>query len=115
MSDERNTRLAEAFSRHRFDEVYEFLADDVKWNNVGGDQYAGRQAVIDACRGSAAYLSGVTTTFARVRVVGDAERAVVDVVATYSGEGAQSVVSSCDIYEFAGDRITEITSYTVEL
>ncbi len=43
-------------------------------------------------------------------------QAVVDPVARCTGaDGATSVVSSCDVYEFTGGSLTTVTSYAVEL
>ena len=44
------------------------------------------------------------------------DAAAVDVVARYvAADGHVSVVSSCDIYEFADGKLAAITSYAVEL
>ena len=34
-----STDIAEAFSRHEFQATFEHLADDVEWNNVGGQRH----------------------------------------------------------------------------
>ncbi len=39
-----------------------------------------------------------------------------DTITRYTGaDGATGTVSSCDVYEFAEDRLTAIRSYAVEL
>jgi hypothetical protein len=108
-------QIAEAFSRHRFTETYVFLDADVRWNNVNGPQVAGRDAVIETCRRSAEWLTGVTTTFTRFRLISGGDTVVVDSEAVYAGPGGVSRVASCDIYDFAGSVLTAITSYTMEL
>ncbi|HEV7656453.1 MAG TPA: nuclear transport factor 2 family protein [Mycobacteriales bacterium] len=108
-------QIAEAFSRHRFEETYEFLAEDVRWDNLNGPQLAGRDAVIAACRHSAEYLATATTTFSRFRAVVGADTVVVDSEATYAGADGAARVASCDLYDFAAGRLAAITSYTVEL
>lgn len=109
-------QIAEAFSGHRFDRTFPYLADDVRWSLVGAEPLDGRAAVIAACEQSAAELSGVTTTFEPFKVVVGEGSVVVESVGRYvDDEGAESVVASCDVYDFAGDRLTAVTSYTVEL
>ena len=109
---------AEAFSGHRFRDAYAALSPDVRWTAVGEGVVTGRQSVVDACEATLTELATTTTTFSRFVVVADADgrTAAVDVVARYVGaDGTESVVSSCDIYEFAAGQVTTITSYAVEL
>ena len=107
---------AEAFSGHRFREVYGALAPDVRWTSVGQGTITGRQGVIDACEATLAALVATTTEFTRFVVVADDVAAAVDVVGRYvDADGGVSVVSSCDVYEFTGGLLTTLTSYAVEL
>jgi ketosteroid isomerase-like protein len=109
-------RIAESFSGHRFREVYDALADDVRWTLVGADTVVGRHAVVDVCEGTLAALAAGTSEFLRFVTVAEDEAAAVDVLARYvDGDGAVSLVSSCDVYEFTDGALTAITSYTVEL
>jgi ketosteroid isomerase-like protein len=112
------TRVAEAFSRHRFADVYDRLSRQVQWISPGGETLTGKEAVIAACDSSSAELSQLARTeFSRFVAVGDDRVAAVDAVGHYvSHDGTTSVVSSADIYEFDADGlITTITSYAVEL
>ena len=111
-------QTAEAFSSHRFPEVYDRLADDVRWVLPGQATIQGRTGVIAACEAAAgefAQLAGTDTL--RFLSVADDGTAAVDATTRYrSPDGSASVVSSADIYEFdeRGLLIT-ITSYAVEL
>jgi ketosteroid isomerase-like protein len=108
--------VAEAFSAHRFAEAYPALADDVRWDLVGQDTLVGRQSVVDACEGTLAALAGGTATVERCVVAGDGDVVAVDTVTRYAGaDGSAGRVSSCDVYEFTGGRLTTIRSYTVEV
>lgn len=109
--------IAQAFSQHRFEETVPHLSDDVRWNLVGGEQIRGKDAVLAECRNSAAYLSGVLTHFRRFRAVAGESRVVVESETEYldKSDDSLSVVASCDIYAFKGERLCGITSYTVEL
>jgi SnoaL-like domain len=109
-------QIAEAFSGHRFTEVYPHLADDVRWTLVGDRTFAGKAAVTAMCEESAAYLATVTTGFSRFKVVVGEDSVVVDSRASYAdSDGSVSSIASCDIYEFVDGSLSEITSYTVEL
>ncbi|MCO1658546.1 nuclear transport factor 2 family protein [Pseudonocardia humida] len=114
MSTIRDT--AEAFSAHRFEDVFGHLADDARWVLVGQTTVEGRDAIVALCRDAAEGFAASTTTFDRFRVVAGVDAVAVDVVARYSDPtGRTSVVSSCDIYEFDGEALRTITSYAVEL
>ena len=93
-------QLAEAFSGHRFREVYPALAPDVRWTSVGDGTLTGPEAVVDACEATLGELASGTAEFERFVVIAD---------------GATSVVSSCDNFAFRDGAISSITSYTVEL
>jgi len=107
--------LAEAFSRHRFAEVYPHLAEDVRWDLIGDRQVVGRAEVVATCEQTAGYLATATTDFRRFRVVTGGDSVVVDSEAEYVDEDGSTVVASCDLYDFAGGRLTAIRSYTVQL
>lgn len=109
---------AEAFSSHRFTEVYDRLADTVRWVVPGRAPIEGKPDVVAACESAAAefrQLSG--TDVLRLVSVAEDRLAAVDAVVRYrSRDRGVSVVSSADIYEFDADGfLTTITSYAVEL
>jgi hypothetical protein len=108
-------QIAEAFSRHRFDEAYPYLHEDVRWILVGDREVVGRDAVVATCTQSAAYLAGVAPAFRRVKVVASDRCVVVDCEVDYAEGGGTSRVASCDLYDFTDGRLTMITSYTVQL
>jgi limonene-1,2-epoxide hydrolase len=111
-----NEQLALAFSTHKFDPVFERLAQGVTWDLIGGRTHTGKDAVVAVCRESADYLSDISTTFDSVRTIATDTSVVVDSRASYTeDDGSISRVASCDIYDFEGELLTAITSYTVEL
>jgi ketosteroid isomerase-like protein len=110
--------IAEAFSGHRFAEVYEHLATDVEWVLPGQGGISGKDDVVAACEASAADMAQLASSeFSRFVCVASDRLAAVDAVGRYVGkDGTVTVVSSADIYEFDADgRVTTITSYAVEL
>jgi hypothetical protein len=108
--------IAEAFSRHRFEETYPHMPDDIEWTLVGGRAISGKANVIDACEESAKELADVRTTFERFRVVTAADCVVIDSQAQYIDAGHESSqVASCDIHDLIEGKLTAITSYNIEL
>jgi hypothetical protein len=96
---------------------YVYRAVDQHGQVIVGDRVVvGRDAVRAVCDESAGWLATVSTTFTKFDpLVGDGF-VVADTTAEYvSGSGDRSVVASCDVYRFVGDRLTGITSYTVEI
>ena len=58
--------------------------------------------------------SGLQASIEKMREAGVGEAAI-DTFAHYSSPAGVTSVASCDIYEFAGEEITAITSYAVEV
>ena len=113
-----NRQVAEAFSGHRFHEVRDRLAPEVRWVLPGRAPIEGKEAVLAACEATAVHLAGLASTdFTRFVSVADGDGAAVDAVARYvDHDGTVSVVSSADVYELdEAGRVTTVTSYAVEL
>jgi ketosteroid isomerase-like protein len=107
--------VGRAFSEHRFDDALGHLARDVRWTIVGYTVLEGADAVRQTCMQTAASLQDTTTTYDRCVVAAGGDVVAVDTFVHYSGPGGETSVASCDIYEFAGEKITAITSYAVEV
>ena len=111
-----NEEIARAISAHRFDLAYPYLEDDVTWTLVGHGRLGSREAFIGACEATVAELNGVSTEFHQFRVLAGEEWVVIDSVAAYGAVDAPTTtVASCDIYRFRDGRVTELTSYNIEL
>jgi ketosteroid isomerase-like protein len=108
--------IARAFSSHDFEAAYPYFTEDVAWILVGEQSpVLGKEAVVDLCRRSAADLEQVSTSFLRFRVVSAEDCVIVESLAEYDAPDGKSVVASCDLYDFDGGLVTEITSYNIEL
>ncbi len=107
--------IARAFSGHRFDETVDFIAPDAVWHLVGQTRLEGREAIVAACGETTEETADTQTSWLRFVSTGAGSVVAVDAIGRYSGPQGVSVVSSCDIYEFAAGKITAITSYAVEL
>ena len=109
-------QIAEAFCRHRFAVTYPHMADEIKWNIVGGEELVGREAVIARCEESAKYLETVSTTMTKLNIHRAETFVVVEGAAQFlDQENQTSSVASCDVFQFSDGRLVEITSYNIEL
>ena len=82
---------------------------------MGGKPRLDRDEVLELLRGTKENLRELQSTFLEQRVVDGGDTVVVDSVIEYlSADGEKSVVSSCDLYEFEGGRVTHIRSYAGE-
>ena len=104
-----------AFSEHRFDDVFPYLARDVRWTVVGYMVLEGADAVVRTCRDTTESLKGTTTTRDRCVTVVAGGVVAVDSVDRYSAPDGVTAVARCNIFEFTGNRIASITSYAVEV
>jgi ketosteroid isomerase-like protein len=114
--DTKIAEIASNFSRHRFDQTYRFMQDDIEWTQVGGTHARGKDAVVSVCEESAKHLAQVTTTFHHFRVIEADDCVVIDTRAEYvDKQDGSSSVASCDIFDFSNGKLAGVTSYTVEL
>lgn len=82
-----------------------------RWNDDRGTS-----AVIEICEGTLRELADTTTEFLSFVVIDGSDTVAVDAVGRYvDATGAATAVSSCDIFEFRGGLVHQITSYTVEI
>ena len=107
--------VAEAFSSHRFEDAFPYLAEGVVWLLPGAEGLEGRDAVVAACRSTAADLADTPIQVDRFVVVDGGDVVAVDTVTRYGDGDEISTVASCDIYEYRDGLIVRITSYTVEV
>ncbi|WP_396928842.1 nuclear transport factor 2 family protein [Mycolicibacterium sp.] len=107
--------VARAFAQHRFDEALPHLGRDVVWTIVGYSVLEGADAVATTCRDTAGGLAATVATWDRCLTVEQDDTVVVEVLGRYQRQDGVTIVSSCHICQFAGDEITSITSYGVEV
>jgi len=107
--------IAQKFSEHQFTEVYEHMSDDIVWENIGGETYTGKQAIVAVCDQALDYFAGIETTMHKLTARAGEDFVVVETNASYIDDNETSLVASCDIYAFKGDKLVGITSYNVEL
>ena len=109
-------QIAEAFCSHKFVVTYPYMADDIKWNIVGREELIGREAVIDRCDKSAKFLETVSPTITKLKINRAETFVVVEGAAQFPDQENQtSSVASCDVFQFSGERLVEITSHVIQL
>jgi hypothetical protein len=109
-------QIAEAFCSYRFAVTYPYMADEIKWNIVGKDEFVGREAVIARCAAAAKFLETVSPTITKLKINRAKTCVVVEGAAQFQDQEDQtSSVASCDVFEFSDERLVEITSYVIEL
>jgi hypothetical protein len=92
------------------------MADDIKWTIVGREALIGPEAVIDRCDKSAKFLEAVSATITKLDIHHAETFVVVEGAAQFQDqENKISSVASCDIFQFSGERLVEITSYVIDL
>jgi len=107
--------VAEAFSGHRFNETYPYLAEDVVWVARGGSTTVGRDAVIATCEAASVELATMSIDFSTFRTVDGGDTVAVETVGRYVDPDGTSYVASCDLYTFVDGRLARIVSYAVDL
>ena len=96
------TEIAEAFSRHEFEETYQHMLEDFDRQLVGEKHIRGRGSVVAACEETRKSLISVRTTFSKFRVITAERSVVIDSRAEYvDAEGEFSHVASCDMFYFS--------------
>src|SRR4029079_8112467 len=107
-------QIAKAFCSYRFAETYPYMADDIKWNIVGRQELTGRDAVIAQCAAATKFLETVTATITKLKINRAETFVVVEGAAQFQAQENQiTSVASCDVFQFSGQRLVEITSYVV--
>ncbi len=109
-------QIAEAFCSYKFVETYPYMADAIKWNIVGREDFIGREAVIARCTAAAKFLETVTATITKLKINRAETFVVVEGAAQFQDQANKtSGVASCDVLQFSEGRLVEITSYVIHL
>jgi hypothetical protein len=109
--------IASNFSLGKFAEVYDDMADNIRWEIVGQQTLEGKENVKAHCQNIAAYFRSVTTDFnIHQTVQADGKVAIIG-LGEFTREGITiSKISACDIYQFDSEnKIRSISSYCIEV
>lgn len=108
--------IAELFSSGQFDKVYQFLSDDVVWDVVGENSFAGKKTVIKNCEQTSAYFKSVSANFKTENIIVGDKLVAIDGTAEFVKEGKPiAFVRACDVYHFnKNQELEKITSYCIQ-
>ena len=108
--------IATAFSKGEFDQIYDHLTDNVRWEVLGENSFEDKQAIIKQCNKVAAYFKTVTTHFELLQVIEEKNKIAVTGTAEFIRNGQRiSFVHGCDIYLFTEQgKLQSITSYCIQ-
>ncbi len=108
-------QIAEAFCSYRYTEIFPCMADGIKWNIIGTDEFVGRETVIAQCNNAAKFLETVSPTITKQKIHRAEACVIVEGAAQFRDRDNQiSMVASCDIFQFSDGRLVEITSYVID-
>jgi ketosteroid isomerase-like protein len=107
--------IAELFSNGKFDEVINYLSDEIVWDVVGENVFNGKEAVIKNCEQTAQYFDSVETNFKTHDILLSDNKVVITGTAEFKQDGKSiNLVSACDIYEFnEKNLLKKILSYCI--
>ena len=109
-------QIAEAFCSHKFGETFPYMADEIKWNMIGREELIGREAVINHCNKSAKFLETVSATLTKPKIYHTETCVVLEGAAQFKDQENQtSGMASCDVFQFSDGRLSQITSYAIDL
>ncbi|GGH20890.1 nuclear transport factor 2 family protein [Mucilaginibacter phyllosphaerae] len=109
-----NTQVVQLFSGGKFDEVEDYLAENVEWIIYEENMTInGKTEVLKFCRSVAEYFKTLATKFETFGLVADGDKVAIYGRAEFiREEKTVNVVHSCDVYEFDADgKIFKIYSY----
>jgi hypothetical protein len=109
--------IATAFSKGEFDQIYDHLTDNARWEVLGENSFENKQAIIKQCNEVAAYFKTVTTHFELLQVIEEKNKVAITGTAEFIRNGERiSFVHGCDIYQFTEQgQLQSITSYCIQI
>jgi hypothetical protein len=109
--------IASSFSLGRFEEVFEFMSDEIKWEIVGEQTLTGKSNVMEHCQNISAYFQSITTDFNIQQTIVEKAKVAIMGLGEFSRDGkTTSKISACDVYEFdSEDKLLSISSYCIEV
>lgn len=109
-------KVAELFSTGQFIKVYDFIAENAKWEVVEENNYIGKKEIVENCEQVTKYFKSVTTNFITKNIISNHKVVVIEGTAEFIRDNKTiSFVTACDLYRFNDqDQIESITSYCIQ-
>ncbi|MFD1315345.1 nuclear transport factor 2 family protein [Namhaeicola litoreus] len=107
--------IAELFSNGKFDQIIDFLSEEIVWNVIGEKTFEGKKDVVENCIQIAEYFKSVQTIFKTEEVVVDENKVIVFGTAEFRRNDKRiNFISACDLYLFNNrNKIEKISSYCI--
>ncbi|NND94614.1 MAG: SnoaL-like domain-containing protein [Flavobacteriales bacterium] len=107
--------IAELFSNGKFEQIMNYLSDEIVWNVIGENKFDGKKSVVENCRQTAEYFKSVETDFKTDKVVSTENKVIVTGTAEFKRNGKRlNFISACDVYDFNDrNQIEKISSYCI--
>ena len=104
-------KINQAFTENKVEDFLSHCSDDIKWEMAGEGVHSGKQSI----RTFMASMPGTEPPkFTVVDMIADGDSAVCYGDMTMKAGDEQESYSYCDVYRFAGDKVTELRSYVVK-
>ena len=104
-------KINAAFEQNNPEVFLEQCSDDVKWTMEGDATYNGKQGIRDFMA-AAGEMKIEKLTINKIIAEEDSAAAFGEM--TMDEKGTRTNYSYCDVYTFAGDKITELRSFVVK-
>ena len=104
-------RINQSFAENNFEKVLSFCTDDITWTMVGDTTKRGKDVIRK-------WMASMDPQPPRINVrqtiaEGDSVVAQGDMLMQERKNGPAIFYTFCDIYRFAGDKVTELTAFMV--
>jgi UDP-N-acetylglucosamine transferase subunit ALG13 len=110
-------QIASDFSLGNFAEVFEYMADNIRWEIIGEQTLEGKEKVMVHCQNIATYFKSLSTDFKIHQTIQENEKVVIIGLGEFIRDSKTvSKISACDVYEFDSEnKISSISSYCIEV
>ncbi|MCR9014872.1 nuclear transport factor 2 family protein [Aquiflexum gelatinilyticum] len=110
-------QIASDFSLGNFAEVFEYMADNIRWEIIGEQTLEGKEMVKTHCQNIATYFQSVSTDFKIHQTIEENGKVAIIGLGEFIREGKTvSKISACDVYQFDSEnKISSISSYCIEV
>ena len=107
-------KVSEEFSKGNFEFAFDHFDDDIIWNVVGASEIRGKEAVINSC--NKMLVDMANSTLNNTNYIVSENAIVIEGYCDYVNENnAPGKLEYCDVYNFNGEKIKQITSYCIEI
>lgn len=96
-----NIDIAKHFSLGQFNQIFQYLDDEIIWNVIGESTFSGKVAVIEQTQKIESYFQSVAHHFELDQIHLTDQFIIVQGKASFQSSDQITKISACDIYEFS--------------